>query len=188
VQKLGVLFIVRQDAEVLIGGAGRPGGRAASGRAQAVKEGWLWQRAWLFGHMPQCSFWRWAVGVGRSPFGVPKLSEGVVRAGHKRFCSYGTGRGRELTEVDEGCGAAGPGDIARLGCAAGATAAAASRRRSAHLPALKDSQRRSNSSGGTRVSPGARYSSMRGAKQKSFFFFFFFPTTHFVLSACGMNG
>ena len=51
---------------------------------------------------------------------------------------------------------------------AGAAAAAASCNSAPQLPALKQAQRRSSSSGGSRVSPGARKNSIRGARQNSF--------------------
>ena len=82
-QQPGVLFIIKKDAEVLIGGAGKPGARAAPGGAQAVEEGWLRQLARFFGHMPQGVLAGRAVSDGRSPVGVPELGKGVVRAGRK---------------------------------------------------------------------------------------------------------
>jgi len=66
VQQLGILLIIEEDAELLVGSAKRSSSRAAWRSTQTVKESRQGQRAVLFRHMPECGcrFWRVGSGLG----------------------------------------------------------------------------------------------------------------------------
>ena len=113
-QQLGILLIVEKDAEMLVGSARRSSSGAAWGSTQTVKESRQGHRALLFGHVPECGLWQRRVGSWWSPFRVAKLGESVGRAGCKGLSGEGAGGRGELTEVDEGRCASGPGSVA--GC------------------------------------------------------------------------
>ena len=92
------------------GSQGRSSSGAAWGGTQAVKESRPGHRALLFGHVPECGLWQRRIGSWWSPFGVAiKLGESVGRAGCKGLSGEGAGGSGELTEVDEGRCASGPG-------------------------------------------------------------------------------
>ena len=113
-QQLGILLIVEKDAEMLVGSARRSSSGAAWGSTQTVKESRQGHRALLFGHVPGCGLWQRRIGSWWSPFRVAKLGESVGRAGCKGLSGEGAGGSGELTEVDEGRCASGPGSVA--GC------------------------------------------------------------------------
>ena len=113
-QQLGILLIVEKDAEMLVGSARRSSSGAAWGSTQTVKESRQGHRALLIGHVLECGLWQRRVGSWWSPFRVAKLGESVGRAGCKGLSGEGAGGSGELTEVDEGRCASGPGSVA--GC------------------------------------------------------------------------
>ena len=80
-QQAGILVIIKQDADVLVGGARWPGCRAAAGAAQATEEGRQGERAGLSWGVLKHRFGQRGVRSGGAPCGVTELCKRVARPG-----------------------------------------------------------------------------------------------------------
>ena len=106
-QEAGVLFVVKQNTDVLVG-TGRAGRRASAGAPQTVKQSLLGEGAGLSGFMLEHGLRQRRVRLLWSPLRVTEFGEGVTTAGGEWVCSQSASVSRQLSKVHQGCGAARP--------------------------------------------------------------------------------